>query len=71
MTIETEFGANADDPVGFTTWAFLRELKFGQGVDLESSSVNDQYLALASTVRQLLTGRWLETRNRQRDAQAK
>ena len=71
MTIETEFGANADDPVGFTTWAFLRELKFGQGVDLESSSVNDQYLALARTVRQLLTGRWLETRDRQRDAQAK
>ncbi|CAN5248721.1 glycogen/starch/alpha-glucan phosphorylase [soil metagenome] len=71
MTIEMEFGANADNPVGFATWAFLRELKFGQGVDLESSSVNDQYLALARTVRQFLTGRWLETRERQRAAQAK
>ncbi|MGV8977280.1 MAG: glycogen/starch/alpha-glucan phosphorylase [Cellulomonas sp.] len=66
-----EFGANADDPVNFAKWAFLRELKFGQGVDLETSSVNDQYLALARTVRQFLTGRWLETRKRQRDAQAK
>ncbi|HEX7806238.1 MAG TPA: glycogen/starch/alpha-glucan phosphorylase [Cellulomonas sp.] len=66
-----EFGANADNPVGFATWAFLRELKFGQGVDLETSSVNDQYLALARTVRQFLTGRWLETRERQRAAQAK
>ena len=71
MTIEMEFGANADNPVGFATWAFLRELKFGQGVDLETSSVNDQYLALARTVRQFLTGRWLETRERQRAAQAK
>ena len=71
MTIEMEFGANADNPVGFVTWAFLRELKFGQGVDLETSSVNDQYLALARTVRQFLTGRWLETRERQRAAQAK
>jgi starch phosphorylase len=71
MTIETEFGADADNPVSFTTWAFLRELKFGQGVDLETSSVNDQYFALACTVRQLLTGRWLETRDRQREAQAK
>ena len=53
------------------TRAFLRELNFGQGVELAASSVNDQYLALARTVRQYLISRWLETQNRQREAQAK
>ena len=30
---------------------FLRELNFGQGVLLSRSTINDQYLALAKTVR--------------------
>lgn len=50
---------------------FLRELSFGQGVTLERASVNDQYLALARTVRKYLMARWLETLQRQREAQAK
>ena len=41
--------------------AFLHELNFGQGVPLSTASVNDQYLALARTVRSYLTARWLET----------
>lgn len=53
------------------TRAFLRELNFGQGVELAASSVNDQYLALARTVRQYLMARWIETQHRQREAQAK
>lgn len=53
------------------TRAFLRELNFGQGVELSASSVNDQYLALARTVRQYLMSRWLETQHRQRESQAK
>jgi starch phosphorylase len=53
------------------TRAFLRELNFGQGVELAASSPNDQYLALARTVRQYLMSRWLETQHRQRAAQAK
>ncbi len=53
------------------TRAFLRELNFGQGVELAASSTNDQYLALARAVRQYLMARWLETQHRQRDAQAK
>ena len=40
---------------------FLRELNTGQGVPLSRSSVNDQYLALARTVRGYLMARWLET----------
>jgi len=50
---------------------FLRELNFGQGVDLAEASVNDQYLALARTVRHYLMSRWLETLRRQSDVQAK
>ncbi|HMO11700.1 MAG TPA: glycogen/starch/alpha-glucan phosphorylase, partial [Actinotalea sp.] len=53
------------------TRAFLRELNFGQGVELAASSANDQYLALARAVRQYLIARWLETSHRQREAQAK
>lgn len=71
MSTDTEREANPDNPVEVATQAFLRELRYGQGVDLERASVNDQYLALARTVRQLLTGRWLETLKRQREAQAK
>jgi starch phosphorylase len=50
---------------------YLRELNFGQGVALSTSSVNDQYLALAKTVRHYLMARWLETLRRQFESQAK
>ena len=50
---------------------FLRELNFGQGVDLTRASVNDQYLAMARTVRHYLMVRWLETLRRQKELQAK
>ncbi len=55
---------------GFVT-DFMRELNYGQGVTLDQSSVNDQYLALARTVRHHLQLRWLETRARQWELQAK
>ncbi|VEH36733.1 Maltodextrin phosphorylase [Cellulomonas fimi] len=50
---------------------YLRELNFGQGVDLSRASVNDQYLALARTVRHYLMVRWLETLRHQSEIQAK
>ncbi len=45
---------------------FLQELNFGQGVPLSTSSLNDQYLALARTVRSYLMARWLETARKRR-----
>ncbi|MFT4110257.1 glycogen/starch/alpha-glucan phosphorylase [Propionicimonas sp.] len=50
---------------------FLRELNTGQGVALSRSSVNDQYLALARTVRHYLMARWLETLRHNRQSEAK
>ncbi len=50
---------------------FLRELNTGQGVALSRSTVNDQYLALARTVRHYLMARWLETAKHQRASKAK
>ena len=50
---------------------FLRELNAGQGVALSQSSVNDQYLALARTVRAYLMARWLETTRKMRQSEAK
>ena len=50
---------------------FLRELNTGQGVALSHSTVNDQYLALARTVRHYLMARWLETVRHNRKSQAK
>ena len=50
---------------------FLRELNTGQGVPLSRSTVNDQYLALARTVRGYLMARWLETIKHNRTRQAK
>jgi starch phosphorylase len=50
---------------------FLHELNTGQGVTLSRSSVNDQYLALARTVRHYLMARWLETSRKQRETKAK
>jgi starch phosphorylase len=51
--------------------AFLNELNYGQGVLLSQSTVNDQYLALARTVRRYLMADWLETGARRRQAQQK
>lgn len=45
---------------------FLRELNFTQGVTLQRSTVNDQYLALASTVMHYMIAGWLETAERRR-----
>ncbi|MFT8396336.1 glycogen/starch/alpha-glucan phosphorylase [Propionibacterium sp.] len=50
---------------------FLQELNTGQGVALSRSSVNDQYLALARTVREYLMARWLETTRMHRESGAK
>jgi len=50
---------------------FLRELNTGQGVALSQSTVNDQYLALARTVRHYLMARWLETVRHNRESGAK
>ncbi|MEA5054794.1 MAG: glycogen/starch/alpha-glucan family phosphorylase, partial [Propionicimonas sp.] len=50
---------------------FLRELNTGQGVALSRSSVNDQYLALARTVRHYLMARWLENTRKQRHSKAR
>ncbi len=50
---------------------FLRELNTGQGVALSRSTVNDQYLALARTVRHYLMARWLETTRHQRETKEK
>ena len=50
---------------------FLHELNTNQGVALSRSSVNDQYLALASTVKNYLMARWLETGGKNRETQSK
>lgn len=50
---------------------FLHNLNYDQGVSLSNSSVNDQYLALASAVRDYLMARWLDDQRRQTELQAK
>jgi len=50
---------------------FLHELNTDQGVALSRSSINDQYTALAHTVRNYLTARWLETGRKQRETSPK
>ena len=50
---------------------FLHELNTNQGVTLSASSLNDQYLALASTVKNYLMARWLETGLKTRAAKVK
>lgn len=50
---------------------FLRELYYGQGVTLNDSSRNDQYLALARTVRHYLMAQWLQTQDLYRESGAK
>ena len=46
---------------------FLRELNFGQGVLLSRSTINDQYIALAKTVRKYMMADWLDTGAKRRD----
>jgi starch phosphorylase len=50
---------------------FLQNLNFDQGVSLSKSTANDQYLALAGTVRDYLMARWLDDQRRQGEVQAK
>ena len=50
---------------------FFHELNMGQGVTLARSTVNDQYLALARTVRNYLMARWLESSRRIFEARPK
>jgi starch phosphorylase len=50
---------------------FLRELNTSAGVTLSRSTVNDQYLSLARTVRHYLSARWLENTRKIRDTKAK
>ncbi|NLE98108.1 MAG: glycogen/starch/alpha-glucan phosphorylase [Propionibacterium sp.] len=50
---------------------FLHELNSTQGVTLSTSSINDQYMALALTVRNYLMARWLETSKRASESSAK
>ncbi|MFV0429318.1 MAG: glycogen/starch/alpha-glucan phosphorylase [Arachnia sp.] len=50
---------------------FLHELNTSQGVALSQSSINDQYHALTTTVRNYLMARWLETGRKTKAAQAK
>ncbi|MBO1030524.1 glycogen/starch/alpha-glucan phosphorylase [Tessaracoccus sp. SD287] len=50
---------------------FLRELNYGQGVTLSNSTQNDQYLALARTVRHYLMAQRLQTQSLYRDVGAK
>lgn len=50
---------------------FLRELNYGQGVSLSRATVNDQYLALARSVRHYLMADWLETATKRRETPRK
>ncbi len=50
---------------------FLHELNTDLGVALSRSSINDQYTALAHTVRNYLTARWLETMRKNREVMPK
>ena len=50
---------------------FLRELNGNAGVTLSRSTVNDQYLSLARTVRHYLSARWLENTRTIRETKAK
>ncbi|MDN4480571.1 glycogen/starch/alpha-glucan phosphorylase [Demequina muriae] len=71
MNDTTAPSAAREHTVESFTREFLREVNFGQGVDLDRASTNDKYLALARTVRAYLTTRWLETLRTQRREQKK
>jgi hypothetical protein len=57
--VNTFLQVDLADVDGFTR-EFLEELQFGQGVTLARATPNDLYMALARTVRQLMS-RWLDT----------
>ncbi|NHN55693.1 glycogen/starch/alpha-glucan phosphorylase [Calidifontibacter sp. DB0510] len=65
LPVSSELAAGPVEPPASTVEgfieAFLRELNYGQGVLLSRSTINDQYLALARTVREYLMAGWLET----------
>ncbi|MDF1489293.1 glycogen/starch/alpha-glucan phosphorylase [Tessaracoccus caeni] len=63
-------GSPAHSVDGFVR-EFLHELNTNQGVTLSQSSPNDQYLALASTVKNYLMARWLETNRKTHEAKTK
>nr|WP_084343128.1 glycogen/starch/alpha-glucan phosphorylase [Piscicoccus intestinalis] len=50
---------------------FLENLNYVQGVALPRSTINDQYLALAMTVRRYLMTDWMNTARRRRGAPSK
>ncbi|MFE7406191.1 glycogen/starch/alpha-glucan phosphorylase [Isoptericola sp. NPDC057559] len=50
---------------------YLRELNYSQGTILERATTNDEYLALARTVRHYLMSRWMQTTVSQYRTQAK
>ena len=60
MTRSQRPGPNLYDPEKFAR-EFTEELRFGQGVDFARATPTDLYKALASTVRQALISRWIDT----------
>ncbi len=60
MTRSQRPGPNLYDPEKFAR-EFTEELRFGQGVDFARATPTDLYKALASTVRQALISRWINT----------
>jgi len=50
---------------------FFHELNMSRGVTLAESTVNDQYIALARTVRHYLMARWLESSRRSHQSHSK
>jgi starch phosphorylase len=50
---------------------YLHELTTGQGVTLDQASQNDQYLALARTIKNYLMTQWLESNRRTAEAKQK
>lgn len=63
--------ATPEHTVESFTREFLREVNFGQGVDLDRASKNDAYFALARTVRHYLKTGKLATMRRQQQEQSK
>ncbi|MCA5893760.1 glycogen/starch/alpha-glucan phosphorylase [Isoptericola sp. NEAU-Y5] len=61
MTENTPLISSPEHSVEGFVREFMRELNFSQGTVLERSTVNDEYLALARTVRHYLMAQWMET----------
>jgi starch phosphorylase len=63
MTLPTQPPGGRDqlqDPMGFAS-VFLNQLRYRQGVELDMATPNDQYMALATSVREALMDDWLNT----------